>query len=403
MKIAITVNGPGETAGWVRPVLRRLYELDAALEAWIFCVPDDYATGAEAATLRSWFPQAHVFTPQEYLRFAFGGQRQGVPDHVDVVQYFGGDLLHAARIRQRLGGVLSTFKFSRPRYARQTALACAVDEKNAAELRAWGVPEANIQIVGNPAIDAAFDEVLRPDESLEAKNGIVILPGSRRYEVEQLIPFFFTMAVRIVREQPMLPVSMAISPFTPLDDVASAIAAGGDPRVFSQTGTLVRDGEQAFLQTHDGSIRIPIVRNAMRAASASRLTVTIPGTKVIELAALGVPTLAITPLNAPEKITINGLLTYIDRIPFLGPKLKASVVLGVAKRFVYHTQPNIDAGEEIVRELHGTLTPGRVARVALELFADERWLGSVSTRLAGMYQHQRGAARRMATLIKSEA
>ncbi len=403
MKIAITVNGPGETAGWVRPVLRRLYELDEALQAWIFCVPDDYATGAEAATLRSWFPQAHVFTPQEYLRFAFGGQRQGVPDHVDVVQYFGGDLLHAARIRQRLGGVLSTFKFSRPRYARSTALACAVDEKNAAELRAWGVPEANIQIVGNPAIDAAFDEVLRPDESLEAKNGIVILPGSRRYEVEQLIPFFFTMAVRIVREQPMLPVSMAISPFTPLDDVASAIAAGGDPRVFSQTGTLVRDGEQAFLQTHDGSIRIPIVRNAMRAASASRLTVTIPGTKVIELAALGVPTLAITPLNAPEKITINGLLTYIDRIPFLGPKLKAGVVLGVAKRFVYHTQPNIDAGEEIVRELHGTLTPGRVARVALELFADERWLGSVSTRLAGMYQHQRGAARRMATLIKSEA
>ncbi len=403
MKIALTVNGPGETAGWVRPVVARLYELDPTLEAWIFCVPDDYASGAEASTLRTWFPQAHVFTPHEYLRFAFGGQQQGVPESVDVVHYFGGDLMHAARIKQRLGGVLSTFKFSRSRYARQTQLACAVDEKNAAELRAWGVPEPNIHIVGNPAIDAAFDEALRPSGSVAEKNGIVILPGSRRYEVEQLIPFFFTMAVRIAREQPGLPISMAISPFTPLDDVASAIAVGGDPRVFSQTGVLIRDGEQAFLQTHDGSVRIPIVRNAMQAASASRLTVTIPGTKVIELAALGVPTLAITPLNAPEKITINGLLTYIDRIPFLGRKLKAGIVLGVAKRFVHHTQPNIDAGEEIVRELHGTLTPGRVARVAQELFADERWLNSVSTRLAGMYQHQRGAASRMATLIKSEA
>ncbi|MHB8461670.1 MAG: glycosyltransferase family protein [Vulcanimicrobiaceae bacterium] len=400
MKIAITVNGPGETAGWVRPVLRRLYDLDPTLEAWIFCVPDDYATGAEAATLRSWFPQAHVFDPQEYLRFAFGGQRQGVPESVDVVQYFGGDLMHAARISKRLGGIRSTFKFSRSRYAQQTQLACAVDEKNAGELEAWGVPQPHIHIVGNPAIDAAFDEALRADENVDAKDGIVILPGSRRYEVEHLIPFFFTMAVRIARENPTLPISMAISPFTPLDDVASAIAVGGDSRVFSQTGTLVRDGERAYLVAHDGSVRLPLVRNAMQAAS--RLTVTIPGTKVIELAALGVPTLAITPLNAPEKITINGPLTYMDRIPFFGPKLKAGIVLAVAKRFVYHTQPNIDAGEEIVRELHGTLTPGRVARVALELYADERWLGAVSTRLAGMYQHQRGAASRMATLIKSE-
>ena len=112
------------------------------------------------------------------------------------------------------------------------------------------------------------------------------------------------------------------------------------------------------LAASDGSVRFPILHNALAAALRARLVVTIPGTKTIELAVLGVPTITITPLNAPEMITFNGPLTYLDRIPLVGVPLKRAAAVGVSRRFKFHTQPNMDADESLVCELHGTVTPG---------------------------------------------
>ena len=67
MRIAVTANGPGEVAGWVRPLLRALYRRRPDLEALVFLVPDDYATGFEAKIVRDSFPQARVFDSEELL------------------------------------------------------------------------------------------------------------------------------------------------------------------------------------------------------------------------------------------------------------------------------------------------------------------------------------------------
>ncbi len=127
-----------------------------------------------------------------------------------------------------------------------------------------------------------------------------------------------------------------------------------------------------------------MLRNALAAAMRARLVVTIPGTKCIELAALGVPMIAITPLNAPEIITFNGPLTYLNRMPLVGVPLKRAVAVGVSRRFVYHTQPNMDAGEALICELHGTLTPGpgRAGRLGTA-GGRSAWLARSRQRLVG--------------------
>lgn len=396
MRIAITANGPGEVAGWFRPLVRRLYERDPDLDVHLFCVPDDYATGNEAALARRLFPSAHVYDPKTYLRVALGRDAHALPDRVDVVQYLGGDLMHAMRLHARLGGKAATYKFSRRAYRTKFDRFFAVDQKNVEQLRGWDSPADRIVTVGNLAIDGALLEAQQPLEAGAPNDGILIMPGSRGYEVENLIPFFFTMALRIVRERPGLPIAFGISPFTPLADVRRAIEHGGDPRVWAQRGRLIEEGDRLWLASTDGNVRFPVLHHALSAALRARLVVTLPGTKTIELAALGVPMVAITPLNAPEKITFNGPLTYLDRIPLVGVPLKRAVAVGVSKRFIYHTQPNMDAGEAIVQELHGTLTPGRVARVALERYDDARWIASSKTRLASLYADHVGAADRMA-------
>jgi hypothetical protein len=64
MRIALTANGPGEVAGWLRPLLRSLYRRAPDIDALVFLVPDDYATGFESRMVREAFPQASVYEPK---------------------------------------------------------------------------------------------------------------------------------------------------------------------------------------------------------------------------------------------------------------------------------------------------------------------------------------------------
>ncbi|MGA8474802.1 MAG: hypothetical protein WB681_07005 [Candidatus Cybelea sp.] len=396
MRIALTANGPGEVAGWLRPLLRSLYRHVNDLEALVFLVPDDYATGSEAEIVREAFPAARVYDPKSYLKFALGGRLDGAPARVDLVQYIGGDLLHAARVHARLKGRAATYKFSRRAYRRLFDRAFAVDAYNVEQLAGWGVPLRNIERVGNLAIDGALFEAGLTPEPGTPTDGILIMPGSRAYEIANLVPFFFAVALRILREQPGLPIAFALSPFTSRERVRAAIEQGGHPRMFGQRGRLVSEGDRDYLTSGAGEVRFPILSTALAAARHARLVLTIPGTKTIELAVLGKPALTITPLNAPEIVTINGPLTYLDRIPFVGAPLKRAAAVALSRRFAYHTQPNMDAGAMLIHEVHGTVTPGRIARVALERYEDEAWIASSGNALALLYRDHVGAADRMA-------
>jgi hypothetical protein len=396
MRIAFTANGPGEVAGWLRPLLRALYGYRPDLEAIVVLVPDDYATGFEAAMIREAFPQARVVEPKQYLKYALGGGGGEMPRSADAVVYLGGDLLHVARLHARLKGRAATYKFSRSRYRTLFDRAFAVDARNAAELERWGTPPERIETVGNLAIDGALFEAALEPEPDAPEDGILFMPGTRPYEVENLIPFYFATALRIRRERPSLPMALGISPFTPRERVREAIERGGHPRMYGLAGRLVREGECEYLVTDGNDARIPVLYRTLAAAKRARLVLTIPGTKTIELAALGKPMIAMTPLNAPEVVAINGPLTYLNRIPMVGIPLKRAVAVGVSRRFRYHTQPNIDAQTMLIREEHGTVTPGRIARIALQSYDDAAWLQSTSAALAALYRDHAGAADRMA-------
>jgi hypothetical protein len=311
--------------------------------------------------------------------------------------------MHAARLHKRFGGKLASYKFSRPRYALQTARAYAVDDANSTQLQRSGVAESHIEITGNLAIDGALIEASATPEAGTPADGVLFMPGSRGYEVEQMIPMFFTSALAMHREDPALAIAFGISPFTKLTDVRAAMMAGGDPRVFAQRGTVIEEDGRAWLSTIDGAIRFPVVRNALAAATEARLIVTIPGTKVIELAAISKPAIAISPFNKPEIVTINGPLQYLDRVPLVGIPLKRAAVMAYARRHRFHTQPNIDSQSMLVEEVHSTVTPGRIARIALDRIANTAWLQSRSQALGALYREHVGAATRMAGSLLSLA
>ncbi len=401
MKIAFTCNGPGEVAGWFRPLYAALRARDPALEAFVFLVPDDYATGKEAAAIARWFPEVRTFAPAEYLRFALGRAVAGAPERVDRVQYLGGDLLHAVRVHARLGGVASAYKFSRKGHRTRFARVFAVDAKNRAQLLAWQTPQERISVVGNLAIDAAFAEA---GERPAMRAGIVLFPGSRKNELAHLWPFFTGIAAQLRARLPGVPITFALSPFTEDATLATALAAAGDARFYAPRATLVRDGDALTIRVDGSGETFAVARNGMQAAQRSRLAIAIPGTKTMELAALGVPTLVLVPKNAPELATINGIFQYVDRIPIVGVPFKRAAALAVADRFAatgFFSQPNTDAGAMLQPEIYSTLFPARAAELAAERYADTAWQESSGDAAAALYADHRGAADRMAEALLS--
>ncbi len=398
MILALTANGPGEFSGWVRPLLHELYARAPDLDVQLFFVPDDYATGGEAEVARALFPRAHVYPPRAYTRFALGGSLPGVPARADRVQYLGGDLMHAARVHGRLGGIATAYKFSRKRYAGLFAHVFAVDEANRAQLEEWGTPPDRISVAGNLAIDGALAEAAGaygdpPGDA--ASDGIVILPGSRKLEVANLYSFFIAVARELRVRLPGVPIAFGRSPFITDAQLGAALAAGGHPRGYGLVARLSADGTEIEA---DGE-RFALVRATMRTAATARLAISIPGTKVIELAAIGTPSIVCVPYNAPEVAVINGPLQYVGRLPGIGIPLKRAAALAVAGRFRYFAQPNIDAGEALIPELRGTLFPARVAAVAAERYADAAWCAATGAELRARYAGHAGAARRMAAAL----
>ncbi len=416
MRIAITSNGPGEFAGWVRPLVSALYRLAPETDVTLVFVPDDYATGSEALVAQRLFRRAHVVTPKDYVRFALGRAVDAVPSHVDAVLYLGGDLLHAARVRARLGGRAFAYKFARRSDARHVARAFAIDAKNADELAATGIARDRIAVVGNLAIDGALGEaegrLAMPEEAVAAATSpqaplhdgehsktVLFMPGTRKYEVANMVPLLLAAALRLRAMRPEFEAVFAISPFTGEDELARALAVGGHRNVWGARGTIVRTDAGLAMAPLDGGAPLRIVRDAMRHAPHARLAVTLPGTKCIELAALGVPTIVCVPLNAPEVVVINGPLQYLDRLPVIGMALKRAVVVGVDKRFAFTAQPNIDAGEAVMPEMRGTLYPGDIAR-KIAAYADDDAARAVDrARIWSLYRAHVGAAERMALAL----
>jgi lipid-A-disaccharide synthase len=368
----------------------------------LFFVPDDYATGREPEVARRLFPSVRIVPSRDYVRFALGRRLSQAPRAVDLVQYLGGDLMHAARVHGRLGGRARTYKFARKRYATLFERAYAVDANNARELASAGIASARIEVTGNLAIDGALAEAagsfgVSAGEGAIASDGVLFMPGTRRHEIANMIPFFLETAVRLRALRPELPVAFALSPFTPAEEVARALAGGGAPTVWGARGAVVTrpEGGSALLPASGGA-PFAVVRDAMRHARAARMAVTLPGTKCIELAALGVPTIVCVPLNAPEVVVINGPLQYLDRLPWAGRLLKRAMVVAVDRRFDVTAQPNMDAGEMLMPELRGTLMPGEVARRIAAYAGDAPARAAATTRLRALYAGHAGAAERMA-------
>jgi lipid-A-disaccharide synthase len=247
------------------------------------------------------------------LRLARAARRAGIP-----VVYFVPPQVWAWRpgrvraIRERVSLVLAVFPFEHALY------------------QAAGVP---VRFVGHPVLDGLTRAPERDDARRQlglAGDDLVVglLPGSRRQEIDRLLPLMRDAAMQLARARPGVRFALGLAPTVDEADVRRHLA-GGPPVV------IARDATHAVMRAAD-------------------LLLVNSGTATLEAALLGTPMVVCYRLSRLTEAWVRVLV----RVPWIS---LANIVLGRA----------------VVPELYqAALTPERVAAEALALLRSPAALGA---------------------------
>ncbi|MFQ5796793.1 MAG: hypothetical protein ACE5JP_17325 [Candidatus Bipolaricaulia bacterium] len=390
--IILLSNGPGEITRWVRPVVKRIHRELPDADLILFIPPCQFATGKEKAVASQMTDLDRVFSPMEYWKFLLlGNAKRWSRD--GVILRLGGDLIHP---------ILLSRRFKYPRYAyteddfewSNRYRKFLVPDEQAADLgREKAAPE-KIEVVGNLMVDGveiAASNVQRPMSKVNSK--VLFLPGSRRFQVSYMVPFFLEAAERLLSGSKGMEISLLVSEFISRDELEEALRDSA--RGSSISGDL--NGDRVVLAS-GREVRL-ILGDKIGAMKETDLAVTIPGTNTAELAILGTPMLVLFPLNKPEEIPLKGMGWFADLVPVAGKWIKRKVINKGVQNLEFIALPNIKANRRIVPELVGILTPDQVAAKVETLLDDRKGMEQQRKDLGGI-MGSGGAAGRIVDIIK---
>jgi lipid-A-disaccharide synthase len=391
-EVVLVSNGPGELHTWLRPTLRALRAADPGLPLRIALIPCQFASGREP-DIAAAFDADAVVPPAAILRSVPAGRAPaGLGAERGLVLQLGGGVTLAAALARRLGHPLHRYAFTAGGHRALERLYLP-DRRTARRARLAGTPAARIEVVGNLVADA-IEEVAPADPKGEPH--VLVLPGSRDAFARPLIPMLLAVVDRLAHARPgarfVWPVSGMLDARTVRDGVdgLEADVLGG------VAGR--RDGDA--VRTPSGAV-VEMVGEDERHAHmrAADLAITIPGTNTLELGIAGVPSLVMLPMNAPERIPLEGAGHWLGLLPGVGPILKRWAVRAFVEGLDQPVSlPNRISGERLFEEVTGRIGPDEVAERAEALLSDPSDLARRRARLRATMPAP-GAAARLADRV----
>jgi len=377
--LVIVTNSAGELSAYVKPTVEEIHKSIPQARVILVLTPCQYATGREIEEAKSYPGIFDVVIPQEYTRWMLkGNPPQGITfRETGLVLYMGGDLLHAVIIAKKLKFPAVAYTQKNVQWAGQFKAFFVPDEGVKKQLMAKGVPEAKLKVVGDLMVDSVpasvGGEAAAKNWKLDLSKPVIsMMPGSRPFQTDYMLPFFLETARMVQKVIPDVQILMILSPYITEEEIKKSLKGSGI--IYSQ-------GETKFIQAKNGG-RAQIVNNLrLEALSVSNLVLTVPGTNTAQTAVLGVPMIVVFPLDRPEGIPLEGIADWFCRIPFFGMLIKRTIVNVKSLTTRFFALPNIKQNREIVPEFHGRVSTKEVASKAIHCLRDEEWRKEVSREL----------------------
>jgi lipid A disaccharide synthetase len=412
--VVITVNSPGEVAGWLAPAVSAIKAESLNTVITVFIPPCTFASGAEAEVVRSIPGVDLVVEARElFLYLSLGRLPKGFrPAHQGIVLFLGGDLTYAVWLAKRLKYPAIAYTERMAIWAKHFAKFLVPYEKTAERLRKKGILPEKVRVIGNLMSDAIIPrmkkESFRDALQIGKQPLLLLMPGSRPAHMEYMTPFLLNIAENLKKQIPDLAIVFSISPFISIDKFKQAVE-GPTARLFGKPGVYEpgsnienHRGEgipTGIVRTGDGLTVIALQGWQHDLMAVANLAISLPGTNTFELAASGVPTIVTLPLNYPERIPLEGLFGFISDLPVIGKKLKQIMLPKVIAKLKYIAWPNQLAQEMIVPELKGVLTAEQVSEAAFDLLSDAEKTRAMKNRLIEI-AGERGASQRLVQVLQ---
>ncbi|MBN1613552.1 MAG: hypothetical protein JW950_03705 [Deltaproteobacteria bacterium] len=355
-QVTITVNGPGEVAGWLQPLVSELRKRQPLIRICVAVVPCVYSTGLEYDLIRSQTEIDAVCTAKETMSLVFrnrlppGFHRNGS----GFVLHLGGDSVLTLLLARRLGQPCLAY-VEKP-IPMETFFAAVFYSGIWADSR---VAKSNgKRIIGDMMIDAAMMHCRGRLPARSGLNTVGLYPGSRDYLVKFVLPFYAAVAEKLKTCRTDIEWLLAKSDFLAGDFLRDIPDVNDGRRIEGVNLSWLTEAGREYVVTPTG-IRIEILPHGAVAARA-KLVLTLPGSNTAELAALGVPMIITIPSWKSELIPWPGLTGHVDRIPFIGKYIKRAVGHLIYRSIGYAAHPNRRIRSMVVPELVGHIRTGQV-------------------------------------------
>ncbi|MEO1131729.1 MAG: lipid-A-disaccharide synthase, partial [Cyanobacteria bacterium J06639_1] len=391
--ILILSNGPGELSTWVRPVVEELRDRLPAARLSLILSPCTHASGQETDMARQHLGLDRVQAPQHFTRYLLTGR---TADHWDwhprgVVVFLGGDQFFALWIAKRLGYRIVVYAEWEARWQRWVD-AFGVRTVAIAEQFGRRFPD-KMTVVGDLLVDSVartrrsqslsaktsresaqrhFPEGWRDRDAPQRRPQIALLPGSKAAKLAIGTPLCLAVADCLRQAVPEACFVIPVAPVLALDELASYARRDSNPviDVVGGTAATLKRGRRgiAFVTEAETEISLWTDFPAHSLLAQSDVCITTVGANTAELGQLGVPMVVVIPLNKLDAMRAwDGPLGLLVNLPWVGSAI-AKLVNWIAHRYLgLLAWPNRWAGEEIVPELRGHLTPQDIADVAADI------------------------------------
>jgi Lipid-A-disaccharide synthetase len=403
--LIVTVNAPGEVAGWLLPLVDHVKAVDPRVHIRAVLTPCPFAGGREREILSAHPALDEVVELGPFLRRLLrrrlrpgrGPERE--PARRDaLILHLGGDRLYSLLIARMLGAPAWVYGTSRQwsrRYAR-----CLVPNARAGEkLARAGVRADRIATVGEMVVDSVPADLDVPAVvgglgiDPERDEIVSLMAGSRPYEVNFMLPFYADLVDDLAGRRPSVRCLLPFSEFVEPELLSHALARAG---IHVEGG-----GTPQRVRTRNGAVAHIVRAERYSAMAASRLVVTLPGTNTLQLAALGTPMVVVVPLNEVENAVVEGPINWLSTRWRVTRALKRRLLLRVNRHIGFIALPNILAGREVVPELRKVLQPGDVGGHVVALLDDHPRRQAMSRELRDLAGPRGAAARLAAELLRA--
>jgi hypothetical protein len=358
-QIVITVNGPGEISSWLYPFAEVMKAYAPHMRLCVALMPSVFRSGTESRVIKAMKTVDAVSNEKETLNFVYRGRLPlGFKKHTPgIILHFGGEPFLSRVLAYRLNHTLMFYGEGVPFFKSWfERIFLSIDGNEPTKKKNNKNTKEKVACIGNLMVDAA--RMRNPGRISGPPNQLTIgiFPGSRFYQVQQLIPFFMKVAREAELRMDFNTIHwvMAKADYLSLETIEEVAKTEDGRFLEGYSGFLEKGTPFGHLISSQGD-KIEILRPE-EVMSRADVAITIPGTNTAELAVMGIPMLVLLPTQKPELYPMPGLAGHLEKIPVIGKYIKRFLLQLFWRQVKYFSHPNRRMNREVVPEFVGKIT-----------------------------------------------